>query len=76
MYDIAYPRVVMFKEKMYIGGGNASSGMGQTVIVYDPKQDSYDTLPPYTCVWFSMAVINNQLVLVGGRDVQILQSNQ
>ena len=74
MYDIVYPRVVMFKEKMYIGGGNASSGMGQTVIVYDPKQDSYDTLPPYTCVWFSMAVINNQLVLVGGRDVQIYKA--
>ena len=39
-------------------------------MVYDPKQDSYDTLPPYTYKWFSMAVVNNQLVLVGGRDVQ------
>ena len=39
-------------------------------MVYDPKQDSYDTLPPYTCTWFSMAVVNNQLVLVGGKDVQ------
>jgi hypothetical protein len=42
----------------------------RTVMVYDPKQDSYDTLPPYTCKYFSMAVVNNQLVLVGGRDVQ------
>ena len=56
---------------MYIGGGNTSSDREkQTVVVYDPKQDSYDTLPPYTCKWFSMAVVNNQLVLVGGRDVQ------
>ena len=39
-------------------------------MVYDPKQDSYDTLPPYTYKWFSMAVINNQLVLVGGMDIQ------
>ena len=65
------PTVVMFKEKVYIGGGNASSVRErQTVIVYDPKQDSYDTLPPYTCKWFSMAVVNNQLVLVGGVDIQ------
>ena len=63
--------MVEFKEKIYIGGGNALSHREeQTVIVYDPKQDSYDTLPPYTCEVFSMAVVNNQLVLVGGRDVQ------
>ena len=62
-----YPTVVVFKEKVYIGGGYASSEReGQTVIVYDPKQDSYDTLPPYTCKYFSMAVVNNQLVLVAG----------
>ena len=42
----------------------------QTVVVCDPKQDSYDTLPPYTYTRFSMAVVNNQLVLVGGEDVQ------
>ena len=65
-----YPKVVVFKEKVYIGGGLASSDREQTVLVYDPKQDSYDTLPPYTYKYFSMAVINNQLVLVGGRDVQ------
>ena len=40
------------------------------MVVYDPRHDSYDTLPPYTYEWFSMAVVNNQLVLVGGRDVQ------
>ena len=37
-------------------------------MVYDPNQDSYDTLPPYTYKFFSMAIVNNQLVLVGGRD--------
>ena len=66
-----YPRVVVFKEKVYIGGGIASSDREeQTVVVYDPKRDSYDTLPPYTCKYFSMAVVNDQLVLVGGEDVQ------
>ena len=65
-----YPTVVIFKEKVYIGGGIALSDKRRTVMVYDPKQDSYDTLPPYTYKWFSMAVANNQLVLVGGVDVQ------
>ena len=40
------------------------------MIVYDPQHDSYDTLPPYTYKWFSMAVENNQLVLVGGDDIR------
>ena len=63
--------MVMFKEKVYIGGGFASSDReAQTVMVYDPKLDFYDTLPPYTYKHFSMAVVNNQLVLVGGADVQ------
>ena len=63
--------VVVFKEKVYIGGRVASSNREkQTVVVYDPKQDSCDTLPLYTCVCFSMAVVNDQLVLVGGYEVQ------
>ena len=66
-----YPNVVVFKKKVYIGGGWASSDRErQTVMIYNPKQDSYDTLPPYTYRRFSMAVVNNQLVLVGGKDVQ------
>ena len=66
-----YPKVVVFKEKVYVGGGVASSDReAQTVMIYDPRLDSYDTLPPYIYKLFSMAVVNNQLVLVGGRDVQ------
>ena len=66
-----YPRVVVFKEKVYIGGGRALSDREElTVMVYDPKQDSYDTLPSYACKYFSMSVVNNQLVLIGGWDVQ------
>ena len=66
-----YPQVVVFKGKVYIGGGAASPDRErQTVMVYDPQQDSFDTLPSYTCRYFSMAIVNNQLVLVGGVDVQ------
>ena len=62
--------MVVFKEKVYIGGGLASYREAQTVMVYDPRLDFYDTLPPYTYKYFSMAVVNNQLVVVGGVDVQ------
>ena len=66
-----YPQVVVFKEKVYIDGSNALSNKEcHTVIVYDPQKDSYDTLPPYTCKYFSIAVLNNQLVVVGGEDVR------
>ena len=61
----------MFKGKVYIGGGGTSSDIHQqTVMVYDPQLDSFDTLPPYTYRLFSMALVNNQLVVVGGVDVQ------
>ena len=67
VYD--YQQVVVFKGKVYIGGGSSITH-SHTVMVYDPQLDSFDTLPPYTFVWFSMAVVNNQLVVVGGRDVR------
>ena len=66
-----YPQVVVFNGKVYVGGGAASTNLQrQTVIIYDPQKDSYDTLPPYTCKYFSIAVLNNQLVVVGGEDVR------
>ena len=69
-----YPQVVVFNGKVYIGGGSASSTRErQTVIVYDPQQDTWDTLPPYTHDYFSIAVVNNQLVLVGGLDEQTVK---
>ena len=64
-----WARVAVVNNKVYIGGGISSSDKeAKTVIVYDPQHDSYDTLPPYAYRHFSMAVVNNQLVLVGGED--------
>ena len=69
---------MVFKEKLYIDRSNSLSNKEcQTVIVYDPQKDSYDTLPPYTYKYFSIAVLNNQLVVVGGEDVRTnKQTNQ
>ena len=70
-----YPRVVMIKEKVYIGGGVTDLGRdGLTVMVYEPEQDSWDSLPPYTYRYFAMAVVDDQLVLVGGHEVEIRQN--
>ena len=66
-----YPQVIVFNDKAYIGGRFAPSDkQQQTVIVYDPQKDSYDTLPPYTYKLFSIAVVNNQVVVVGGEDIR------
>ena len=66
-----YPRVVVLNGKPYISGGRALTDWERrTVIVYDPQKDSYDTLPPYTYKYFSIAVVNNQLVVVGGEDIR------
>ena len=66
-----YPQVVVFNGKAYIGGGATSTDRErQTVMVYDPQEDSYDTLPPYACKFFSIAVFKNQLVVVGGVDIR------
>ena len=66
-----YPQVIVFNDKAYIGGRLAPSDkQQQTVIVYDPQKDSYDTLPPYTYKLFSIAVVNNQVVVVGGEDIR------
>jgi hypothetical protein len=66
---IEHPSMVVLKGKVYIGGGYARNKVEtKTVIVYDPQKDSCTTLPPYAYFYFSMAVVNNQLVLVGGQD--------
>ena len=63
-----YPHVVIVKGKMHIGGGRwaLSEREMQTVMVRDPQHNVWHTLPPYECTKFAMAVVNDQLVLVGG----------
>ena len=65
-----YPQAVVFKGKVYIGGGLSSPiDRERFVMVYDPQRKSFYPLPPYTYWFFSMTVVNNQLVMVGGADV-------
>ena len=57
-------QAVVIGSDVYVGGG---SGQNQnTVMVYSLQTGTWRTLPPYGSKWFGMAVVNNQLVLVGG----------
>ena len=71
-----YPQVVIVKGKVYTGGGWASlEREKQTVMVCDPQRDVWHSLPPYMYAYFTMATVNDQLVLVGGRDVTTHKSS-
>lgn len=61
---------VMIGDKVYVGGGgNYTGSNAQVVMVYYTRVGSWLSLPAYKCERFSMAVVNNQLVLVGGKTI-------
>ena len=72
LHLIECPSMVVLKGKVYIGGGYTET----TVIVYDPQKDSCSTLPRYAYHNFSLAVVNNQIVLVGGSDSKDVNTNK
>ena len=65
---VYYPESIVIEGKVYVGGGSASFMKSNTVMVYSIQNNDWDTLPQYPFFWFSLAVVNRQLVLVGGLD--------
>ncbi len=65
-----YVQSVVVQGKLYVGGGFAGYNSDNAYIVmeYDISSRKWTTLPPYRAYYFAMAVINNQLVLVGGSN--------
>ena len=59
-------QAVVVSYDVYVGGGYSGSGKADTVMVHSLQTGSWRTLPPCGSRYFGMAVINNQLVLVGG----------
>ena len=57
-------QAVVIGSDVYVGGGDGVKA--ETVMVYSLQTGTWRTLPPYESWWFGMAVVNNQLVLVGG----------
>ena len=59
-------QAVVIGSNVYVGGGEGQNE--ETVMVYSLQTGTWRTLPPYESRWFGMAVVNNQLVLVGGQS--------
>ena len=57
-------QAVVIGSDVYVGGGYGLNAA--TVMVYSLQTGTWRTLPPYESRLFGMAVVNNQLVLVGG----------
>ena len=58
---------VVVQGTLYVGGGyNNNSSLEKLVMKYDIQSGEWATLPQYRASLFAMAVIKNQLVLVGG----------
>ena len=62
-------QAVVIGSDVYIGGGSGENA--ETVMVYSLQTGTWRTLPPYERGFFGMAVVNNQLVLVGGFNSSI-----
>ena len=57
-------QTVVIGSDVYVGGGDCNNA--ETVMVYSLQTGTWRTLPPYESWFFGMAVVNSQLVLVGG----------
>ena len=62
-------QAIVIGDNVYIGGGLTLSGNDDVVMVYSLVVQSWRRLPPYESIWFGMAAVNNQLVLVGGEHI-------
>ena len=66
-----YIQSVVMRGMVYIGGGWTGSDNNDYIVMkYDTHSGKWDRFPPYRQFFFAMTVINNQLVLVGGKDKQ------
>ena len=63
-----YPQAIVLKGRVYVGGGDVVLDMNKndTVAYYDIEHNQWAALPHYRYVFFAMAAINEELVLIGG----------
>ena len=62
-------QAVVMQGMVYVGGGYTGYDNKNKVMVYDIHSGEWAILPPYKTGFFGMTVIDNQLVLVGGKEV-------
>lgn len=67
---------VSLKQSIFVGGGATHipyDDDAHTVYEYRPQEDRWLRLPQYECVYFSMTILNQKLILVGGLNASTLQ---
>ena len=75
-YEMNYhPGAVVIRGKVYVGGGSTDFAKSNTVMVYNIQRDDWSTLSQYSFKWFTLGVIEGQLVLVGGVDSSNKRTN-
>ena len=66
-----YHNAVLYEGKIYIGGGNEHglTKPSHRIDIYDPKENCWSSSPiNVPNHWFAMTVLNNQLMIIGGKD--------
>ena len=63
-----YIQSVIVQEIVYVGGGGSGRENSYIVMAYNTRSQTWHQLPPHATLGFAMVVINNKLVLVGGRN--------
>lgn len=63
---------VFYNNQLYVGGGCTGSPKADSILyAYSSDMDIWKVLPPCPLKWFAMAAWNNQLVLIGGKEIKI-----
>ena len=76
-YEMNYhPGAVVLRGKVYVGGGSTDFAKSNTVMVYNIQRDNWSMLPQYSYKWFTMGMVNGQLILVGGVDPDNKRTNE
>ena len=68
-----YPQAILLNGKVYLGGGK-SQPRRNSVMEYDPQKDEWTLLSPYGKIYFGMAVLKGQLLLIGGQHSDFLKT--
>ena len=71
-----YPRCVVLKSNVYVGGGYTYSYDAHIVFKYNLDTDNWSRLPRYQYRLFAISIINSHLTLVGGCDDHLKATNQ
>lgn len=60
---------MFYNNQLHIGGGSTGNARGDSMVyAYSPDLDIWKVLPPSPLRWFTMAVWNKHLLLIGGSE--------